>query len=467
VSLLESEEKYRTLVERANDGILIIQDFLIKYANKRLKEMLGVITKEITGTPFTNYLPSKEHSKLADNYKRRMAGEYVPSIYETSFICADGTTKEIEINAGLITYMGKPADLVLIRDITDRKRIEEALRKSEEIFRGIYEISPIGIELYDSNGQLTHANRACLGIFGVNDFAEVKDFKLFEDPNLPYEQKERLHKGESVRYEVAFDFEKVKIFELYRTTKTGIIHLDVLITPLNVSSEGSTEGYLVQVQDITKRKWAEEQIKAALGEKEILLREIHHRVKNNLQIISTLLYLQSGYVKDKEALEMFNESLNRVKSMALIHEKLYQFEDLGKIDFAEYIRNLTTDLFHSYGVNQDDIKLKIPIHEILLNINTAIPCGLIINELVSNSLKHAFPDGREGKICIDLHYLVTDNIFTLTVSDNGIGFLKDLDFRKTETLGLQLVITLVEQLKGTIELDRNAGTEFKVTFVKK
>jgi two-component sensor histidine kinase len=239
---------------------------------------------------------------------------------------------------------------------------------------------------------------------------------------------------------------------------------DLIETPLK--NIDGTISKLTILRDITERKRAEEQIKASLREKEILLREIHHRVKNNLQIISTLLYLQSGYIKDKEAFEMLKESQNRLKSMALIHDKLYQFKDLGKIDIARYIRELATDLFHSYGVKPDGVRLKIDVREIVLGVDTAIPCGLIINELVSNSLKHAFPDGKEGTIRIELLRSVNDNTFTLIVSDNGIGFPKDLDFRNTGTLGLQLVITLVEQLKGTIELDRSEGTEFKITFAE-
>jgi two-component sensor histidine kinase len=217
-----------------------------------------------------------------------------------------------------------------------------------------------------------------------------------------------------------------------------------------------------------ERKRAEERITAALREKEILLRELQHRVRNNLRIISRLLYLQSGYIKDKEALEMFEESQNRIKSMALIHDKLYQFKDLGKIDIAHYIRELVTELAYSYGVKPDEIKLKINVQEVLLGVDTAIPCGLIINELVSNSLKHAFPDGRTGEIRIDFLRSVNDNnTFTLVIDDNGLGFPKDLDFRSTETMGLQLVNTLVKQLSGSIELNGSRGTKFQIAFTEK
>ena len=214
-----------------------------------------------------------------------------------------------------------------------------------------------------------------------------------------------------------------------------------------------------------ERKRAEEQIKASLREKEVLLQEIHHRVKNNLQVVSSMLYLQSKNIKDKETLEMFQESEKRVRSMALVHERLYQSQDLARIDLAEYIQSLTNYLFRSYGADSNVITLKINADDILLDIDTAIPCGLIINELVSNSLKHAFSGGREGEICIELR-ADDDGRSTLIVSDNGVGFPEDLDFRNTESLGLQLVNMLTRQLEGTIELDRSDGTAVKITFTE-
>ena len=215
--------------------------------------------------------------------------------------------------------------------------------------------------------------------------------------------------------------------------------------------------------EITERVRAEERIKVSLVEKEVLLKEIHHRVKNNMQIISSLLRLQAGYIEDKTTLNILNTSQNQIRSMALIHEKLYQSEDLGQIRFDEYIRELTSHIVRSYGIDPEVIELKIQAHRILLDIDTAIPCGLIINELISNSLKHAFHPGDEGQICIDLHSL-NQNGFQLTVSDNGVGFPRGLDFRDTQSLGLQLVNTLVEQLEGSIDLDNGKGTVFRIEF---
>jgi two-component sensor histidine kinase/sensor domain CHASE-containing protein len=200
--------------------------------------------------------------------------------------------------------------------------------------------------------------------------------------------------------------------------------------------------------------------------KQLLLKEIYHRVKNNLQIVISLLNLQSQKTKDKNVIEIFKDSQNRIRSMALIHERLYKSKNLGGINLKEYIQDLSSNLLRSYGVNLGSVNLKLDIDDIILNLDTATPCGLIVTELVSNSLKHAFPKGQKGELLIRF---ISDNndTFILIVRDNGIGFPENIDFRKTNTLGMQLVTSLVNQLKGTIELDRSNGTEFKITFKEK
>ena len=213
------------------------------------------------------------------------------------------------------------------------------------------------------------------------------------------------------------------------------------------------------------RKRAEAQIKASLQEKEVLLKEIHHRVKNNLQIISSLLNLQADYLKDNQAIEIFKDSQNRIESMALIHEKLYQSKDLAKINFADYIQELATSLFCSYEVNLNAITLKMNIEDVILGIDAAIPCGLIINELVVNSLKHAFPEGKPGEISIDF-CSINANEFALVVSDSGIGLPKELDLQNTNSLGLQLVNALTNQLEGNINFVRTRGVKIIITFAK-
>lgn len=214
--------------------------------------------------------------------------------------------------------------------------------------------------------------------------------------------------------------------------------------------------------DVTERKKAEKKIKASLREKEVLLKEIHHRVKNNMQVISSILNLQSKHIKDEQALRIFKNGQSRIRSMAMVHERLYESADLAGIDFAEYVQSTTSYLLSIHGVS-GVVRLDIDIKDILLDVSTAIPCGLIINELVSNSLKYAFGDGRAGEILIKL-YSDKAGKLTLIVEDDGVGFPKDVDFRKTESLGMQLVIMLVEQLGGAIELDKSKGTAFKITF---
>jgi two-component sensor histidine kinase len=219
----------------------------------------------------------------------------------------------------------------------------------------------------------------------------------------------------------------------------------------------------VAISDITERKQAEEQIRASLQEKEVLLQEIHHRVKNNMQVISSLLYLQADHIQDKQVRELFQESRQRVRSMALIHEQLYQSQDLGRIDFAEYIESLTHHLWRSHGASH--VTLQLDIAPLLLSIEGAIPCGLIINELVSNAFKHVFPNGHTGEIWVELRSSESGQV-TLIVKDNGVGLPPDFDLYHCTSLGLTLVNTLIkQQLKGTIEMrQQTRGTEFELTF---
>jgi len=217
------------------------------------------------------------------------------------------------------------------------------------------------------------------------------------------------------------------------------------------------------LRDRTERKLAEEQMRASLREKEVLLQEIHHRVKNNMQIVSSLLKLQAGYVDDRTYYDMFKESQNRIISMALVHEKLYQSEDLASIDLNEYITHLASALFRSYGADTGSVALKIDVADVVFGVDTAIPCGLIINELVSNSLKYAFPDGKEGEIKIALRFTDGDEI-TLTVSDNGVSIPDELDLTNTGSLGLKLVHILTDQIRGRLEVDRSEGTTFRIRF---
>ncbi|MEG4071752.1 PAS domain S-box protein [Microcoleus sp. Pol14C2] len=215
--------------------------------------------------------------------------------------------------------------------------------------------------------------------------------------------------------------------------------------------------------ELSDRKQAEANLKNSLREKEILLKEIHHRVKNNLCVVASLLELQSNTVADPQVSKMFEESQNRLYSMALIHEKLYRSTNLAQINFGEYLEDLVSNLFHSYNISNNQIKLQVLAKPISLNLETATPCGLIANELVSNTLKHAFPDATSGTVSVEC-YQTDDGEINLLVKDNGIGFPRNLDFRKTNSMGFQVVCTLTEQLEGSIELLTQTGTAFHLKF---
>ena len=300
----------------------------------------------------------------------------------------------------------------------------------------------------DLQNRIVDANSSALHLIGFPMSEAGGQFIQQVWPHL-FDFVEHVHYAEDTEREVTMDLEEEK--HIY----------DVRISPL-IDWRNRITGHVVVLRDISRRKQTEEKIKASLEEKEVLLKEIHHRVKNNLQIISSLLSLQSEYVKDTRCIESLEESRNRIRTMALVHEKLYQSENLASINLKEYVKSLVSGLVRSYRVNTDRITPKIKVEDIFLGVDTAIPCGLIINELVSNALKHAFPD-RKGEITVTLHSF--DDIIELIVSDNGIGIPDNIDFKAAETLELHLVTILAEdQLEGEITLDKRKGTSFKITF---
>ncbi|MHB8054751.1 MAG: PAS domain S-box protein [Candidatus Aminicenantales bacterium] len=329
-TIAASAVRYGMLVENANEAILVAQDGLNKFVNRTAIEMIGYSEAELLSRPFLEFIHQDDREKVADSYRKRLAGDTIQPRYAFRLLARDGGVKWVEIGAVLIDWEGRPATLNFLTDITDR------------------------------------------------------------------------HKGE-------------------------------------------------------------ESIQASLREKEVMLREIHHRVKNNMQVISSLFNLQAGKTLNPEYREILKEGQTRIRAMSLVHEKLYQSRDLSKIDLAVYIQGLADHLFDVYLADSNRIRLETDFEEVPVDINSAVPCGLILNELISNSLKHAFPEGRKGLIRIGLKHGPDDTII-LRVADDGIGFPKDIDFLQFDSLGLQIAKLLVGQLEGTIKLDRTNGTAFTVTF---
>lgn len=247
--------------------------------------------------------------------------------------------------------------------------------------------------------------------------------------------------------------------EVYEKNLNG--YFLVTAAPIKDQS-GNILGDVHIARDITERKKVEKKLENSLNDKEMLIKEIHHRVKNNLMIISSLLSIQARYIKDKEIQNIFKESQSRARSMALIHEKLYMNDDNKKIDFGSYIHELINELFRTYADQPGNVFLELEIDSYKLDVNTAIPLGLVINELVSNSLKHAFPDNRTGIIKVEFHR--ENNEFILTLSDDGIGLPEGFKIENANSMGLILVKNLVEQVDGILELVRKPGTKFTIRF---
>jgi two-component sensor histidine kinase/PAS domain-containing protein len=328
-------------------------------------------------------------------------------------------------------------------------------------FRRLLEKMPAGAYTCGPDGLITYFNPQAVELWGraprLNDPVDrfCGSFKLFATNGLP------------IAHDQCWMALALKMNQEYNGREIVIERPDgqrltVLAYANPIHDEaGTLLGAVNVLVDITERKQAEEQLQASLHEKEVLLKEVHHRVKNNLQVIASLLSLQSDQLKDHDAIALFEDIQNRVKSMALIHESLYRTGDLAHFNFARYIESLSSHLFQSYAAEASGIRLHMELDDLAFDVDTAIPCGLILNELLTNALKYAFPDGRSGDIYIMLR--AQAEYVRLSVRDTGIGIPAGVDFQKTESLGLQLVGMLTEQLGGTLTLMGEGGTTFSVS----
>jgi PAS domain S-box-containing protein len=369
---------------------------------------------------------------------------------------------EIVGTVGMFMPAGRalpPADLMytfanVVAVALRRRKAEEALVESEERYRSIVETATEGIWILDAKARTTYVNKQMAQMLGyTTEQMRGRSFFEYTDPQAKKGAMglfAKLKEGVGERRDLRF-----------KRRDGSDLWTIVSSNPL-LNGEGKVVGVLGMVADITERKWAEEEIKTALDEKEVLLREIHHRVKNNLQIISSLLYLGSLDLTEQRAVAAFRESQNRIKIMAHIHEMLYQSKGLGSIYLPAYLSDIVNSIFSSFSAELNSIDLDLSITESHLGIDTAVPLGLVVNELVSNSIEHAFPNGK-GRIFIDLKRS-GDGLFTVRIGDDGVGLPEGLDIKNSKTLGLKLVGMMVEQLDGELELSREKGTAFTITF---
>jgi len=370
----------------------------------------------------------------------------------------------IQTALGIIVFLTIIISLLTI-NIIQRRRSAIVLCASEEILRvkqsqlqAILDYSSTLISIKDLNGNIILANRifAVLDAPPLHEFVGKNVFDLF-----PREVAENLWNNDLAALKLGGPVESEEIVK----HKDGNWHTYLTVKFPVYQEPGQPFGICAISTDITERKWAEEKIKASLREKDILISEIHHRVKNNLQVMSGLLKLQARASKNPEVIESFNESQDRIRAMALVHEKLYNSKDFSKINLAGYMRSLSQELFISHNIHPGKIDLTIEIKgDIILDVSRAISCGLVMNELISNALKHAFPGDELGKLQIIIRETESKEI-EIIVRDNGVGLPDDVDIDEPRSVGLHLVNGLVKnQIYGQIEVKRDNGTEFRITF---
>lgn len=455
----ESEEKFRSVAQTAVDGIITVDGKgRIVYVNDSVQKIFGYLKEQLIGEEAAILVIEKYRSKIREILDNRPAKDQhrlLGRTLETTGIRADGGKFPLEVSISAWNFSEKNYYTAILRDITQRKTMEE--KKNE--LAAIVESSDDAIISRNMDGVVTSWNQGAERIYGYSEKEALGN-------NMDTMYAPRHEEEFSKLMEQIIKGERVKHYETQRVRKDGeIIDISLTISPLR-NADGEIIGSSAIARDITEKKQMEKDLQQSLKDKDMLIGEIHHRVKNNLIIITSLLSLQSDYVKDQESRSLFEESENRARSMALIHEKLYQSGEAKRIDFNEYIQSLGKELYQSYALNTN-LHLETDLDpDIFLDVDTAIPLGLIFNELFTNSLKHAFPEGGEGTIKVGFHKLEGDE-YQLTLEDDGVGLSEDFNMEESESFGLRLVDALTQQIDAKVKLDTSNGTSYTITFQEK
>ena len=472
-ALRESEALLHSVFDYMHDAMIILNwDGSILFANQAAARIIGLERpEEVVGHNMVEYLHPDSLQKAAEDLEAVKADK-MGFLSEYQLCSVTGRCIWVESVGGKIIFRNASANLVCIRDITDRKQAEAALRESEERFKNIYEQSPIGIELYDSDGQLLHVNRACLEIFGVSAVEEIKGLKLFEDPNVTDEVKERLLEGELVRYETAFDFEKVKQLKLYDTTKSGIIYLDVVMTPLGLKRKGYVEGYLLQVQDITEHKRLEARLihSAKMASLGVMAGGIAHEIRNPLGVCLSaaqfLLEDPHNRVLRKQCADKIYSNVHRA---ARIIEGLLKFargsgDDLGPVNLNEALEATLSLIEHK--ITLEGIELS---RELAEDVPPVIGSSSLLQQVFLNIIlnaANAMPEG--GKLTIST-LVNPEGKAEIRFADTGCGipqehrdnifapFFTTMSVGQGTGLGLSVSYEIIQQHGGSIEVESTVG----------
>ena len=452
----ELDPNFQSFLESAPDAILIAdRDGVIVGVNALTEEMFGYSRDEMLRRSVELLIPDRlrpQHQRDRTAYSETPRTRPMGRERDLWGRRKNGEEFLVQISLSPITSGSETLITSIIRDVT-------AQRAAEAHFRALLEAAPDGMVVVDVAGKIVIVNSQTERLFG---YAREELIGQPVEMLVP-ERFRALHHRDRATYATDPKLRPMGAGRaLTGRTKAGSefpveISLSPLVTP---------QGRLVisAVRDITERRRAEAIIEASLREKEALLKEIHHRVKNNLQVTSSLLRLQAESIGDPRAREMFEETESRIQSMALVHEKLYQSTNLSRIDFADYVRSLGDLLFRSSAITPAKVELNVEGSETFFSIDTAVPCGLIVNELLSNALKHAFPAGRSGHIRVELEEQVKRQV-TIRIADDGVGLPSGFDVSKADTLGLRLVQALVDQIDGHMAINAaGPGSEFTITF---
>ncbi|MEW5798122.1 MAG: PAS domain S-box protein [Bacteroidota bacterium] len=453
--LRNSEERFRAIANAITVPLVIsrIPDGKILYANRFFADSAGMRQEDIIGSLTPSFYQKSEDR---DRLMGILAAKGRVANFETDVTSPAGRKGTVIISAELTTFQNEKAVVATFYDVTQRKRLEKALSESEERFRLLVERSTDGICLFDRRLRLLYATPSVEKMVGYT----VEELKGMNILALTDPAERKIHRQNI--YTLFHGGESVQSTQVRFKHKNGTwVYLEGSLT--NFVHDPRIRAIVCNFRNVTDRVHAEDRIHRSLQEKEILLKEVHHRVKNNMQVISSLLNLHSSSIKNVRARSIFLESQNRVKSMALVHEILYQTKDLSRVNMVYYTKKLLGVLQQSYSAQSKFIAITPKIANISLNVDAAIPCGLIINELVTNALKHAFTAGKKGRISIVIAKRNSTHL-VLTVGDDGKGLPKGFSSKRHSSLGLTLVNALVEQLKGTLMIRGKRGSTFSVVF---